>query len=75
MRRKQDTAKWEEIGAELTDTAFQRLGITDILRFNKDGRITEWKVMRMNKKKRKCYVQQVRTYTPAEFEALTETKV
>ena len=73
MRRKQDTSRWDDIGSDLTDEAFEHLGVSDILRFNKDDRITEWKVMRINKLKRKCFVQQVRTYTVEELEAASST--
>lgn len=72
MRRRQDTSKWDEIGDDLTDLAFAKLGLGDILRFKQDGRVIDMKIMRMNKKKRKCFVQQVRTYTPDEVEAMSK---
>lgn len=75
MRRRQDTSEWEEIGDMLTDTAWASFGVGDLMRFAKDGRVTDWKVKRINKKKRKCYVQQVRTYTPEEIEAMAKKSV
>lgn len=74
-RRQVEASKWDEIGDMLTDKAWTDLGIGDILRFKKNGHDIELKVMRMNKKKRKCYVQQIRTYTLAEVEAAAEQKV
>lgn len=75
MRRRQDTSKWEEIGDILTETAWTSFGVGDLMRFEKDGRVTDWKIKRINKKKRKCYVQQVRTYTPEEIEAMAGKSV
>lgn len=69
-RKTVDTSKWEEIGEMLTDKAWRELGVGSLLRFNKDGRIIELKIMRMSKKRKRCYVQQIRTYTQAEVDAM-----
>jgi hypothetical protein len=62
-------ANWEEIGADLTDEAFERLKVGNILRFkNKDGGETELKIMKLNKKSKKCFVQPVKTFTPEELD-------
>lgn len=63
-------SNWFNIGEDLTDAAFERLGIRDIMRFSDEGQIKEYRVMRMSKKKRLCYITPVKTYAVSELEAM-----
>jgi hypothetical protein len=59
---------WIEIGSELTDNAFEQLNVGHILRFRDGDGFNELKVMKINKKSRKCFVRPVKTFTPEELD-------
>ncbi|MBO1267082.1 hypothetical protein [Arthrobacter cavernae] len=61
-------SNWEEIGSELTDAAFAKLKVGNILRFQSDDGETELKIMRINAKKRKCFVRPVKTFLPEDLD-------
>ncbi|THG30683.1 hypothetical protein [Naasia lichenicola] len=58
----------EDIGQDLTDAAFDRFKRGDVLRFrNAEGRMTEFKIIYLNKRMRSCKVRQVITFLPSDL--------
>lgn len=58
----------EEIGDILTKEGLAKLKTGQILRFNYEGSIVEYKITKLNRKSHKCYVREVRTYHPDEVD-------
>lgn len=63
-----------DIGQDLTEEGLAKLKVGQIMRFDYEGSITELKITKINRKSHKCYVREVRTYTPDEWEQLMEGK-
>lgn len=60
----------EEISDILTDKAFKELKIGQILMFNYEGSRNEYKITKINRKAKRCWVKKVTTYSTDEV--LTE---
>lgn len=56
----------EEISDILTDKAFKELKIGQILMFNYEGSRNEYKITKINRKAKRCWVKKVTTYHPDE---------
>jgi hypothetical protein len=54
----------EEISDILTDKAFKELKIGQILMFNYEGSRNEYKITKINRKAKRCWVKKVTTYSP-----------
>lgn len=57
-----------DIGADLTDKAFKDLNVGNVLRFRSEKGDMEFKIVKMNRKSRKCFVRQVVTFDPEELD-------
>ncbi len=56
----------EEISDILTDKAFQELKVGQILMFSFEGSRNDYKITRINRKAKRCWVRKVTTYSPDE---------
>lgn len=57
-----------EISDMLTPEAFTKLKRGQMLRFKDGDTFTELRIVRINKRKRTCFAEQITTMTPEEFE-------
>lgn len=55
--------KWIEIGDAFTPEGLAKVKAGQILKFNYEGSIVNYKVMRKNRKSGKCFVKPVDLYT------------
>lgn len=53
----------EEISDILTDKAFKDLKVGQILMFNYEGSRNDYKITKINRKSKKCWVKKVTTYS------------
>ena len=53
----------EEISDILTDKAFKDLKVAQILMFNYEGSRNDYKITKINRKSKKCWVKKVTTYS------------
>lgn len=53
----------EEISDILTDKAFKDLKVGQILMFNFEGSRNDYKITKINRKSKKCWVKKVTTYS------------
>lgn len=73
LRKELSVAKWQNISDILTPEGIDKLQPGHILRFNFEGSINEYKVMRIYKGK--VWVKQARTYHPDEVQITDSKKV
>lgn len=57
-----------DISEELTDAAFEKLNVGHILRFRDGDGELELKIVKINRKSKKCFATPVKTFTPEELE-------
>ena len=61
---------WEDISKDMTDDFYKDARYGQVLRFRDGDTITEWKIARLNRKSKICWIKPWKTYTVEEFNEL-----